>query len=169
MRNNSMPTVLISAQLSRRPGRRVALPVTQDQLHHLVRLLASASLRPAHRRRLRVIVLTAEGFTSADIAAQIGISRHHISRVRRRFSDGGVAGLADRPRAGRTSSITAELAARIVARAALEPPPGAPRWTLSLLAGIFAISRSVVYRVLRRNDVTLGGGAVGAAAGDPRC
>ena len=150
MRNNSIDVVPSNAQPGRPRGRRARLLVSQEERLLAARLLASGQLRLGHERRLRVILLTAQGLGAAAIAAEVGISRYHISRVRARFGRGGLAGLADRPRAGRRSSVAPDVAARILAAAASPPPHGAQRWTLSLLAARFGLGRSVVYRILRR-------------------
>jgi transposase len=126
------------------------LTISPEERQQALRLLAGKRLRPGHERRLRVIVLTAQGLDAAVIAAQVGISRHHISRVRARFVRSGLDGLADQPRAGRKSRVAPDLVARLIAAAGSSPPAGAPRWTLSLLAADFGLSRSIVYRILRR-------------------
>jgi transposase len=169
MRNNSFEAVRSEAQPRLPRGRRARLSISPDQRQQVARLLATGGLRPGHERRLRIILLTAEGLGGAEIAAEVGIRRSHISRVRARFGSGGMSGLADQPRAGRKSSVAPLLAARVVAAAEASPPPGAARWTLSLLAARFGLSRSVVYRILRRNAASDAGGASGSTGRDPRC
>ena len=154
MRNNAHPIVphepQLQPQLLPARGRQAKITISSDDQQQVARLLASGTLRPGHQRRLRVILLTAEGKGGAEIATEVGISRYHVSRVRARFGRTGVAGLADRPRAGRKSAVSPEMAEKVVAAAGSAPPVGSERWTLSLLANRLGLSRSVVYRILRR-------------------
>jgi transposase len=152
MRNKSSEAISSEAQPVRSRGRQARLAVSNEDRDHVARLLATGRLRPGHERRLRIILLTAEGKGGAEIAGLVGISRYHVSRVRARFGKTGTSGLADRPRVGRKSSVSAEMAAQIVAAAGSPPPPGAQRWTLSLLASRLGFSRSVIYRILRRQS-----------------
>ena len=66
-----------------------------------------ASCESAHARRLQVVLLTALGLPDRDIAHQVGMSRFHLGRVRRRFERDGLDGMADRPRRGRKSQVPA--------------------------------------------------------------
>lgn len=156
MRNNKLPAVFNNAQTFPPPGRPTRLLVSETDRQRLGTLLSAGKLRPAHARRLRVIVLTAQGLGSEEIARRVGLSRFHVSRVRARFARGGVASLADQPRRGRPGSISVDLAQRIAVAALGPPPPGASRWTLALVAQAFGLSRSIVYRVLCSRGVTLG-------------
>jgi transposase len=150
MRNKANDAVPNEAQSNSPHTRQARLSVSSEDQRQVVALLESAALRPGHRRRLRVILLTALGRAGGEIAAEVGISRFHVSRVRARFGKGGLSALADRPRLGRKSSVSPERAAEVVAAARSNPPPGSQRWTLSLLSNRLGLSRSVIYRILRR-------------------
>ena len=123
----------------------------------LTSALAAGRLAPGHARRLRVILLSLEGVPAAEIARDVGMSRYHISRVRKRFERGGVASLADRPRRARAGSASPERVGYLLQAMSSAPPRGAARWTLSMLAQAAGLSRSVVYRLLRARGVELGG------------
>jgi DNA-binding CsgD family transcriptional regulator len=73
-------------------------------------------------RRARAILLMAQGLSGVDIAERIGYTIVQVSRIRRRFAQGGVAGLPDRPKSGRPPTVTARKRARVVALT-LKPPP----------------------------------------------
>jgi len=78
-------------------------------------------------RRARAVLLMAEGLSGTDVAQRTGYTVVQIRRIRRRFAEAGVAGLADRPRSGRPPTITARKRAQIVAldaeAAAARPHP----------------------------------------------
>lgn len=88
-----------------------------------------------HVRRARVILLSGEGVSGADIARRVAVSQEHVSRIRRRFAEGGVDGLADQAKAGRKDhAVPAEVVERIVQMALSPLPAGRSRWTSRLLA-----------------------------------
>jgi hypothetical protein len=55
-------------------------------------------------RRARVVLLSAEGVTGAEIATRLDLTPEAVSRIRTRFREGGIPGLADRPGRGRTDN-----------------------------------------------------------------
>ena len=107
-------------------------------------------------RRARIVLLAAEGYSSREIAQQLGVSTHTVSLWRRRFQAGGSAALMrDAPGRGRKVTVTADADARV--RALLATPPPARRWTVRLLATAMGISRASVHRVLKAGKFTLAG------------
>ena len=129
------------------------MPLGQRESAEVVQLLATGALRPAHSRRLEVILLSSMGLDDREIARRTGVSRFHISRIRRRFRRGGVAGMADRPRSGRNNAIASEVIQQLLETVHTRPPGGATRWTLGGLARTFGLSRSVVHKILRAQGV----------------
>ncbi len=45
--------------------------------------------------------MSADGIGGAEVAERLGVTQVHVSRTRTRFIEGGVDGLATRPKAGR--------------------------------------------------------------------
>jgi transposase len=148
MRNNARSAVSENAQQTNRGGRRRNLRISDEQRAALVAMLAEGKLRPAHARRLQVVLLTALGLPDRDIARQVGMSRFHLGRVRRRFERDGLEGMADRPRRGRRSQVPAAQIERLLTAAVSPPPAGEARWSLGRLASMVGLSRSVVYKIL---------------------
>ena len=70
--------------------------------------LQRASSTPAGlSRRVRAVLLMAQGLSGVDVAQRVGYTLVQVSRLRRRFAEQGVAGLPERPRSGRPPTITA--------------------------------------------------------------
>lgn len=89
-----------------------------------------------------------------------------MSRIRRRFLDQGVAGLATRPKAGRKDhAVEAATEERLVELAVSPPPAGRSRWTTRLLAKEVGLTSGCVSDVLRRNGLTVGLPLVAVPAG----
>jgi len=115
------------------------------------------------RLRARIVLLAARGRPNAQIAAQLGITTDTARTWRTRFAEHRLAGLADRPRAGRPRRISALERAEVCALACQLPAAtGVPlaHWTCPELAGelqarglVEAISASSVRRILAENPI----------------
>ncbi|HWN72042.1 MAG TPA: helix-turn-helix domain-containing protein [Haliangium sp.] len=100
----------------------MALKVTPEQKKQLDELAAKSTLRQGHARRVRVVLLAADGVSGVEIAKLVGMSHFQVSRIRKRFEEGGVEGLADQPKRGRGNNVPRPVVEKIVA-AAMSPPP----------------------------------------------
>ena len=120
----------------------------------LEKLIARPSAPAGHVRRARVVLLSADGVKGKDIAKMVGITPEYVSRIRKRFQAGGVDGLVERKRAGRTDhAVPAETIERIVQTALSPPPAGRSRWTTRLLGKKFKLTSWTVSKILRANEL----------------
>ena len=104
--------------------------------------------------RVRVILLSVAGESATAIASRLDLSEEAVSRIRRRFLDGGIAALPDRKRAGRKDhAVTAVTASRLVKLAMSPPPAGRSRWTTRLLGKEVGLTSGCVSDVLRNNGM----------------
>jgi transposase len=105
-------------------------------------------------RRIRVILLSADGLSGREIALRLDLSPEAVSRIRARFRKGGVRGLDEVPKAGRKDhAVPAATVERIVGLAMSPPPPGRSRWTTRLLAKEVGFTPGCISDVLRRNEL----------------
>jgi transposase len=120
----------------------------------LEKLIARPSAPAGHVRRARVVLLSADGLSGQEVAKRVGISAEYVSRVRRRFKESGVEGLAERPKAGRKDhAVPAETTERIVQTTLSPPPPGRTRWTTRLLGRKFDLTSATISKILRANGL----------------
>ena len=75
--------------------------LTAKQRRELEQLVARATESAQVVRRAHVVLWSAGGVAGAEIARRVHLSAEAVSRIRRRFLETGVAGLATRPKAGR--------------------------------------------------------------------
>lgn len=102
-------------------------------------------------RRALVVLWTADGVVAQEIAKRLNLSAEAVSRIRRRFLEGGVEGLADRPKPGRTDhALSAEMVERIVQLALSRPPPRRTLRTTRLLGKEVGVTSSAISDALRR-------------------
>src|SRR4029453_18682390 len=105
-------------------------------------------------RRAHVVLWTADGVAGAEIARRLHLSAEAVSRIRRRFLEHGVAGLAPRPKAGRKDHAVPPATIACVVELAMSPPPaGRSRWTTRLLAKAVVLTSGCVSDLLRRHEL----------------
>jgi len=132
MANHPRPVVLAAAQRA-----------------ELERLWRAPSTPAGLSRRAHAVLLMHEQRAGAEIARMTGYTPVQISRIRRRFVEVGIAGLADKPRAGRPPRLTERKGARIVALTLKSPPAGLSHWSTRELAERVGVSHMTVHRVWR--------------------
>lgn len=119
------------------------LPLPEAELADLDALATDA--RASVAVRARIVRMTADGIGTGEVATALGVSRPTVLAWRRRYDEGGLAALADRPRSGRRKRLDD----RAIVTAMLEPPPRmlrATHWSARLLAEQLGIGHSTVAR-----------------------
>jgi transposase len=135
-------------------GRVNEIVLKAKQRRALQKLVARPSEAAGVVRRARVVLLSDEGVAGSEVATRLGMSREGVSRIRRRFLEDGVEGLADQPKAGRKDhALTSDTVDKLIQLAMSPPPAGRARWTTRLLAKQFGITSGAVSDALRRNNV----------------
>jgi len=130
------------------------LKLNAAERKELERIVGRRSAHAGHVRRVRIILLSTEGLSGLEIAKRVGISVTQVSRIRRRFLDGGVEGLAEQPKAGRKDhAVPAETIERIIQTTLSPPPAGRTRWTTRLLGKKFDLTSATIGKVLRANGL----------------
>ena len=130
------------------------ITTTRSQRKKLEALAGRARAPAGLVRRARVILMSAAGMSSVDIAAWVELSREAVARIRRRFVEDGVAGLVDRPKAGRKDHAVAAATVERVVQLALSPPPsGRSRWTTRLLGQEVGVTSGCISDILRAHGV----------------
>src|SRR5499427_9581323 len=125
----------------------VPIMVTAADRAELERLQRAPSTPAGLSRRARAVLLMAQGLSGVEVADRIGYTVVQVSRIRRRYADGGVTGLHDRPKSGRPPTITDGKRAQIVALTLKPPGGGVTHWTTRDLARTTGVSHSTVHRL----------------------
>jgi transposase len=122
----------------------------RDELQHLQR---SPSTPAGLSRRARAVLLMGEGMAGTEIARLTGYTPVQVSRIRRRFIEGRIEGLRDKPRSGRPREITQAQSARIVALTLKAPPKGLTHWSTRELAERVGVSHMSVHRLWQAHSL----------------
>jgi len=130
------------------------IKLTAKKRAELEAMVARSSAAAGLVRRARVVLLSADGVTGVEIAMRLDLTPEAVSRIRSRFLECGVAGLADRQGRGRTDNKVAPATVEEILQLAMSPPPaGRSRWTTRLLGKVVSLTSGCVSKVLRRNGL----------------
>lgn len=134
--------------MSRGP-RAVAITLTDESRAELEAMTRSRSLANSLVRRVRIVLLAAEGRTNSEISAAVGVSRATVVMWRQRFATQGIAGLYDERRPGGPRSIDDERIAGLIRKTLKSKPKGRTHWSCRAIAAETGLSKSTVQRVWR--------------------
>ncbi len=140
-------------------NRSVVFPeLTGEQLVELQRLLRFRSTPHTVHRRAQVIGALAAGASLAEASEEAGLHYTNAHHCLRRYREGGVAGLQDRPRSGRPPRYGAEVTTATLKAALARPPElglGFTTWSLPKLEqylreqkGLPPVTRATIRRRL---------------------
>jgi len=107
-------------------------------------------------QRARIVLESAAGKASKEIALMMKLRAATVSKWRTRFYRGGLWGLSDAPRPGKKARYDVVTEKRILAQLDEPPPTGYATWTGRLVAEALGdVSRHHVWRVLRKHGIHL--------------
>jgi len=107
----------------------------------------SRSLPAGLVRRARIILLSASGKTTREVARQLETSKVTVCLWRCRFLANGVGGLYDELRPGRPRPISDERVAQLVRKTLKTKPKNGTHWSIRLIAEETGLSKSMVHRI----------------------
>jgi len=106
--------------------------------------------------RAQIILACAAGGQTTVVASEWSVMPYVVSKWRKRFAAGRMAGLQDTPRSGKPRTYTEETEKRVLAQLDQSPPKGYAQWNGSLLAqSLKDVSEHHVWRVLRTHGIQL--------------
>ena len=125
--------------MSKRVNKRVTISLTNAQRTELTQLTRSGTTGARILTRARVLLLAdrsqGEERSNKSVAEATGLHPITVGHLLHRFEAEGLAAtLNDKPRPGQKPKITGDIEAHLVTLACRDPPEGAARWTLRLLA-----------------------------------
>lgn len=103
----------------------------------------------AKAKRARVVLLSSQGLGDKQIAAEIGWSGHTVGKWRKRYLEGGIAGLCDAPRSGPPRTVSDEKVAEVLRLTLETKPDKGTHWSTRKMAAKVGISNeriSVIWR-----------------------
>ena len=101
-----------------------------------------------HVQRARIVLLSADRLSVAEVARRVGVSRPAVWRWQQRYAEQGVVGLLrDKTRPPGRAPLPAATVAKVLALTCSEPPGEATHWTGRAVAKAVGISLRTVQRI----------------------
>ena len=97
--------------------------------------------------RARIVLRSAEGIAIERLAAELGVAVMTVKLWRRRYAQGGLAGLVDAPRPGHPATYTRADRDRVVALTLEPPPAGTTHWSARRMAQRVGMGTTTVQRI----------------------
>ncbi len=125
----------------------LAIVLSEADHEELERLQRGTAGPAGIARRARAVLLIADGMGGVQVAQRTGYTPVQVSRIRHRFAQEGVRGLADRARSGRPRVYGERTRAKVVALTLKSPPEGLSHWSTRELARTVGLSHETVRRI----------------------
>jgi transposase len=135
---------------------RIAPPIvlSPEQKQALEQCARARSLPARLVERARIALLAAAGKQDREIAAELSITAHKVSRWRKRYLASGLAGLEkDAPRPGRTPSISPATVKSVIHKTTQTKPANATQWSTRSMAAEVGVSETTVRRIWRKHGL----------------
>ena len=137
---------------------RVAAKLTSSEqdLKELTKLSVSRTAQARLVERARIVLGCLAGERNDQIALRMGVQSNTVATWRKRFIDGGVKSLEDKPRSGKPPTyVASDLREKIRKLLQTGPPPGLSSWDGGTLAQALSVSDDAVWRILRKEGIQL--------------
>jgi transposase len=132
------------------------IELSPEESDELNRWIKSGKTEQRKVERAKIVLRSAEGKPTHQIAKELGTRPTRVSKWRKRFAQLRLSGLDDEPRSGRRVINDESVERRILDQLAKAPPPGFARWNGRLVAEALGdVSDDAVWRVMRKHDLHL--------------
>ena len=134
--------------------RAVTIELSVEERKTLEQLAHGRTSQVRLAQRAQMILLAADGLENVEIAEQVEAGRVAVGRWRNRFAEHRLAGIEkDLPRGGRKPAKRDAWAQVIVDTTLHTKPENATHWSTRTLADHLGVSRSMVQRMWRANNL----------------
>lgn len=132
------------------------ISLDEEERKQLESWVRNGSTEQRMAQRARIVLESAAGKASREIALMMNLRAATVSKWRTRFYRSGLSGLSDAPRPGKKAKYDITTERRILVQLDAPPPAGYASWTGRLVAEALGdVSRHQVWRVLRKHGIHL--------------
>jgi transposase len=147
-----------------------AVTLSEEEQRTLETFVHRGKVNARTLTRARILLKSAEGWSTAELAAAFDVCEATVTNVRRRFTEGGLeAVLHDKVQQHRRSALSGLQTAHLIAVACSPSPDGHDHWTVRLLAQkavalgfVKSISPTTIHELLKKTNSNPGSMNTGA-------
>ena len=140
--------------------RQPAISLTDDERTTLESFVHRGKANARTLTRARILLKSAEGWSTSQLAAAFDVCSQTVTNVRGRFAQGGLeAVLQDKVQEHRRSALSGLQTAHLIAVACSPAPDGHDHWTVRLLAQkavelgfVSTISPTTIHELLKKTN-----------------
>ena len=137
------------------PRHQPSVTASPDDLATLHQWSASRTIEARLAERARIVLRCINGDRAIDIAQDLRIRPNTVISWRQRFQSEGIRGLYDRPRSGKPATYADDFRRQVLSTLELSPPTGQATWDGAAVAAHLKASDDAVWRVLRKEGISL--------------
>ena len=123
------------------------LRLAKEEYEQLRSLTASRSLPHGLVRRVRIVLMAADGLANRSIAEKLSLSGVTVGKWRSSFLERRLDGLTDEPRPGAPRKVSDDEVERVIAMTLESTPKGATHWSTRSMAQASKMSATTVRRI----------------------
>ena len=149
------------------PRKRITIKLTEQDEKSLEQYVSHGQKNAREINRARILLMTNAGKKVKEIKQTLGVSHTTICNVRKNFNRGEhdhiLDFIKDKPRSGRPLEFDSRVEAKVSMIACSQPPAGAARWTLHMIADklvkleeVESISHESVRQLLKKTNSSPG-------------
>lgn len=127
----------------------VDIELTDEERTTLQRWARRHSSSQALARRCRIVLGCADGASNTQVAADVGVNAHTVSKWRHRFAEHRLEGLVDAPRPGARRTVDDDTVEAVIIDTLESTPKDATHWSTRSLAAKHGISHTTVSEIWR--------------------
>jgi len=128
---------------------KVPLVLTDEEREALERYAHRRTVSQALAVRARIILLSAQGMASCDVAGELRISQQMVCKWRKRFVEDRIDGLTETPRPNVHRKLSDEKVEQVIRLTLDSLPEGSTHWTTRLMEKRSGVSRTTISRIWR--------------------
>ena len=149
------------------PRKRITIKLTEQDEHILEKYVSHGQKNAREINRARILLMANAGKKVKEIKQALGVSHTTICNVRQNYNRGEhdhiLDFIKDKPRSGRPLEFDSRVEAKVSMIACSQPPAGAARWTLHMIADklvkleeVESISHESVRQLLKKTTSSPG-------------
>jgi putative transposase len=158
---------ILSIKGEKMPRKRITIKLSEQDEKILKKYVSQGHKNAREINRARMLLMANEGRKVKDIEQTLGVSQTTICNVRKNYNRGEHAHILDfikdKPRSGRPLKLDSRVEAKVSMIACSDPPAGAARWTLHMIADklvkleeVESISHESVRQLLKKTNSSPG-------------